>query len=669
MMRGCLDTFCNLSGQQISFPKSCIFCSSNTNVRITKDISKVCGSPLTKDLGKYLGVPLIHGRVRNRTYGALVEKVQSRLAAWKSDNLSVAGRVTLIKAVTSALPVYTMQSVKLPSELCLKLDKLNRNFLWGHTENKKATHLIKWDMVCSPKSRGGLGIKKMKGMNQALLAKVGWWILQHDNGIWCHLLNHKYLNNRSLTDPELIKGVVCSSTWRGVAFGAKLLTKGLRWRIGDGCQVLFWLDNWVPEIGFLREHATVIPSADTLTQTVSHFLCNGNWNIAQLAAVLPWNIVHRVVSIHAGGSYSGPDRCIWGWAKDGEFSVKTAHEGQLEVESLTLWPWKFVWKLKIPPRIQHFLWVLLHGKILTNEQRCIRGMGLDASCPRCLSGIENIEHLLRGYRDSKAVWEDISKGITSSPTFLGNMDDWLTSNLHNNKLVIGNVPSFLHFASVLWYIWKWRCSKTFDDDFCLPQTPHLIINRVCKDWMEANCAGNPRIARAISVAWDPPSEGYVKLNVDGGCAGGLGAITAGGVLRDHWKNWLGGFVVRKGVGSAIEAEFWGLFEGLGMAWRKGFRKIVVETDSMSVLQLIDKESTNNHPLFSILQSCKSLISKDWICSVKHVFREGNMVADGLAKMGHGLDMGVHFFEEPPPAITDIFLNDVKGLSSVRVSCC
>ena len=77
-------------------------------------ITYACGSLLTKNLGSYLGVPLIHGRVTNHTYSVVIEKVQYRLAAWKCNALSLAGRVTLIKAVTSALPVYVMQFVKLP---------------------------------------------------------------------------------------------------------------------------------------------------------------------------------------------------------------------------------------------------------------------------------------------------------------------------------------------------------------------------------------------------------------------------------------------------------------------------------------------------------------------------------------------------------------------------
>ncbi|KAK2638985.1 hypothetical protein Ddye_026780, partial [Dipteronia dyeriana] len=71
-------------------------------------------------------------------------------------------RVTLFKAVTFALHVYTMQAAKLSSEICHKLDKLNRNFLWDQTPDKKTVHLISLDTACVPKRNGGLGIKKMK---------------------------------------------------------------------------------------------------------------------------------------------------------------------------------------------------------------------------------------------------------------------------------------------------------------------------------------------------------------------------------------------------------------------------------------------------------------------------------------------------------------------------
>lgn len=79
--------------------------------------------------------------------------------------------MTLIQSVSSAIPNYAMQTAKLPVTTCNAIDKLNKGFLWGDSENKKKVHLARWDLVCQPKSLGGLGIKKTVKMNQALLAK------------------------------------------------------------------------------------------------------------------------------------------------------------------------------------------------------------------------------------------------------------------------------------------------------------------------------------------------------------------------------------------------------------------------------------------------------------------------------------------------------------------
>ncbi|KAK9911811.1 hypothetical protein M0R45_035700 [Rubus argutus] len=180
VLKNCMDRFCELSGQSVNFEKSKLYCSPNTNKRLAKEISAICGSPLTDDLGKYLGMPLVYSRVSKNTYAELIDKVQGRLAGWKSKTLNMAGRLTLIQAVTSSTPIYAMQTAKLPACTTMTLDKLNRDFLWGDCDGKKKIHMVNWDSVCKPKFLGGLGIKKATTMNKAMLAKTSWRMLQKE---------------------------------------------------------------------------------------------------------------------------------------------------------------------------------------------------------------------------------------------------------------------------------------------------------------------------------------------------------------------------------------------------------------------------------------------------------------------------------------------------------
>ena len=53
------------------------------------------------------------------------------------------------------------------------IDKIQRNFLWTCTEEKKRMALIAWDQIYKPIRDGGLGIRSIRSMNRALLAKEG----------------------------------------------------------------------------------------------------------------------------------------------------------------------------------------------------------------------------------------------------------------------------------------------------------------------------------------------------------------------------------------------------------------------------------------------------------------------------------------------------------------
>ncbi|KAL5835383.1 hypothetical protein ACOSQ4_014880 [Xanthoceras sorbifolium] len=162
---------------------------------------------INKDLGNYLGVPLIHGRISKTIYKDIVSKVQGKLAAWKSANLSLAGRLI----VATTLPVYVMQSIKLPLETCDKLDGLNKNFLWGHSQDMMTVHLVKWKIVYCPKEAGGLGVKSMRLWNQALLTKAGWRLILKDGSLWSNMLHAKYVGSKNLVDVCRSKAVRCFS--------------------------------------------------------------------------------------------------------------------------------------------------------------------------------------------------------------------------------------------------------------------------------------------------------------------------------------------------------------------------------------------------------------------------------------------------------------------------
>ncbi|CAL9024686.1 unnamed protein product, partial [Prunus brigantina] len=453
VMKKCLDDFCSLSGQKVSFGKSVICVSPNTSSDLAQAIATICGSPLTSCLGKYLGVPLIHTRVTKATYQEIIDKVQRRLSSWKSHTLSMAGRLTLLQSVTSAIPIYSMQSAKLPVSVCQKLDQLNRNFLWGHTTDQAKVHLVNWDTVCKPKSAGGLGIKNTAWMNQALLAKSGWRLLQREQGLWAQVFNAKYLRHCDILAAKDLQVQSSSNVWKGILYGAQVLSAGVKWRVGSGDDILFWTDRWL-NCGPLQQFALIDLSEDMLQLNVSDFLEDGVWDFNCLLECLPINIVNLILCIHAGYNGSGEDNCIWQATSNGQFSVKTAYNTFFPDEGSVNWKWDFIWKLHAPPKVKTFLWLLCHKKLLTNAQRLKRKLSNDAGCPRCGCPSESCAHLFMGCAVTLAIWNRLGFGRVEAGQ--DDYDDWLLHNLNSKRLVSHGLPWYLVFAIFLWFIWKWR---------------------------------------------------------------------------------------------------------------------------------------------------------------------------------------------------------------------
>ena len=147
----------------------------------------------THNLGKYLGFPIIHKGRRRNEFHFVVERVQAKLAGWKSKCHSPAGRLVLIKATVSSIPEYNMQCYKIPTKVCEDVNKLTRNFLWGSTAEKRKLYPLGWNKVTNPIDLRGLGIFEMKARNSAILAKLCWRIASSLDMPWAQMLANKYL--------------------------------------------------------------------------------------------------------------------------------------------------------------------------------------------------------------------------------------------------------------------------------------------------------------------------------------------------------------------------------------------------------------------------------------------------------------------------------------------
>lgn len=195
LIKRCLDEFVKASGQKINLEKSKLYFSSNTSKEAAR-ISCEARIPVTEGLGKYLRAQFVHRRHWKAMCTALIDKYKQRMDGWKTKCLSLAGRITLANSVLTSLPVFHMQTSILHASMTKEMDKLVRRCIWGSMEGQRNGHLVNWNIVCKAKEEGGLGVRRASEVNQALMAKLDWCMLNEMDALWSQTLLSKYGQGR-----------------------------------------------------------------------------------------------------------------------------------------------------------------------------------------------------------------------------------------------------------------------------------------------------------------------------------------------------------------------------------------------------------------------------------------------------------------------------------------
>ena len=145
------------------------------------------------------------------------------------------------------MPTYAMSSFNIPTKICDKLDALARRFWWKPKAlDGKFVAWKAWDKLCQPKCKGGLGFKKAKDCNKALLAKLTWMVASRRDSLCMRILGAKYKVNHDWLNRDPPK--YASPIWNAIEGAKEIMVKVVCYLIGDGVSINIWKDLWVPWI-------------------------------------------------------------------------------------------------------------------------------------------------------------------------------------------------------------------------------------------------------------------------------------------------------------------------------------------------------------------------------------------------------------------------------------
>ena len=151
-------------------------------------------------MGKYLGLPENFGRKKGDVFTGLVDKIRQRSQAWPTKFLSGAGKHVMLQTVLSTLPNFSMQSFKIPKSVCKRIQSILTQFWCDSAPEKRKMAWVSWDRMATPKCVGGLGFKDIETFNDALLAKLGWRIMNNPEALLSQVLKGKYFSEFSFME-------------------------------------------------------------------------------------------------------------------------------------------------------------------------------------------------------------------------------------------------------------------------------------------------------------------------------------------------------------------------------------------------------------------------------------------------------------------------------------
>jgi hypothetical protein len=658
-----LRIYGDCSGQCVNKEKSSIYFSPNTSQEIRQTLKLTMGIAVEAFSERYLGLPTAVGRITSGTFDHLGERIHTKLQGVSERMVSCAGREVFLKSVIQSIPTFSMCCFQLTKKVCTQLVSYMARYWWSSSIDRRSMHWIAWDLLASPKCKGGMGFRDLEIFNLALLGKHGWRFITHPDSLCARVLKTKYFPNTSFLEATTPNG--CSATWRAIVAGRVALEAGLIKRIGDGSSTAIWTENWIPGIISMRPSAQI---EDDVLNNVSDLIDADNWTWK--AALVRRNFTapeaDAILNIPLRRD-GGEDSWAWGLEKNGIYSVKSAYRSLVtrnELSSLAegtvtessnsdTQMWNRLWKLNVVPKVRVFWWRVLRGILPVEKTLQYRHIATLAQCKVCRSANEDMMHALIQCTHAKRFWMEAREWLDIKLPDL-HPATWSRDILCDPLFSEEQRPKII---TVMWAIWTSR-NNIVHDKGSLDPIQSMKITRDALAVLEV-----PRQHATIlpGHGWRPPDDDWMKINTDAGISLDARKGGAGGIARSP-TGFVGAWSKPyPGITDPLIAEAMSLREGVIFAKLRGFQRVVFEVDCLEVVNLWDSRAGSRSVVAPILQDIEGLASSFIYFVIQHVKRSANVPAHLCAKFACTQEDTCCWFDHVPSFLTTSLQADSAGV--------
>uniref|UniRef100_A0A2N9EV50 Reverse transcriptase zinc-binding domain-containing protein n=1 Tax=Fagus sylvatica TaxID=28930 RepID=A0A2N9EV50_FAGSY len=139
-------------------------------------------------------------------------------------------------------------------------------------ENWLKPHLVRWDTICSPVAHGGLGVRKLRAFNQALLEKWLWRYGLEWNRLGRRVLVAKYGSSDGGWYSNNVYGPHGYGLWKGIMMGWDKYAQSLGFQVGRGDRIRFWHDCWYGDTPLKEAFPVLFDCASNRDATIDSIL-------------------------------------------------------------------------------------------------------------------------------------------------------------------------------------------------------------------------------------------------------------------------------------------------------------------------------------------------------------------------------------------------------------
>ena len=177
-----------------------------------------------------------------------------KLNAWTGRNVTMAGRLTLVKSVLTSQVIHLLSALRVPKKILQFIDNKRKQFLWAGNEDLTGGKCkVNWIRAARSKKGGGFGILHLGKFSRALRMRWLWKQCKTETGQWLH------------------SETPCTNKDKQLFAAATTFT------VGNGDKISFWETAWLQGRKPRDMAPTVYNISRRKKRSLREALENNNW--------------------------------------------------------------------------------------------------------------------------------------------------------------------------------------------------------------------------------------------------------------------------------------------------------------------------------------------------------------------------------------------------------